>query len=159
MSTLNETPSRWRWGPPDIQWINTGWVTQPNVRAERSQQSYISKWRFQQGYPATRIKRTAIWFTWKLLFTLFKIRILEVTPSSPWWRAGMLVICLNTAKHSFMILYVLNGTECLFFIATPKPKIFIVLQCMKWNEFTQINFRPYIKFIKNGEINPRDNTF
>jgi len=43
----------------------------------------------------------------------------------------MLIICLNTAKHSFMILYVLNGMECLFFIATPKTKDFIVLQCMK----------------------------
>ena len=58
-----------------------------------------------------------------------------------------------------MILYVLNGMECLFFIATPKTKDFIVLQCMKWNELTQIHFYELHVKSKSGEINSRDYIF
>lgn len=46
----------------------------------------------------------------------------------------------------------LNDMECLFFIATQKtPEDLIILQCMKWNELTQIHFRLDIKLIKTGE--------
>lgn len=63
----------------------------------------------------------------------------------------MLTICLNIAKY-LTISCVLNGMECLFFIATQKkPEDLIILQCMKWNELTQIHFRLDIKLIKTGE--------